>query len=141
MVNQRLFVAQVVTGVEEQWFAPGTDGPPIRTERCYGIEQALFAAADEDDAYRLVSEWLENDAFSDMDHDGIGDLRRFFGVGLHQLEEVGTLQDFPDVVCGVYGVSLSVFNLTDVDANGVPLVRVKEQLEVFRLRRITRGSP
>jgi hypothetical protein len=137
MDKQRLFVAQVVSAIEEQWFAPGTDGPPIRTQRVYGIEQTLFAATDEEDAYRIVSRWLEQGNYADMNHDGDGDLTRYFGIGIHQLEEIETLDEFPAAVRDLSGVLLPEFSLADVDRNGVPLVREKDQLEVFRLRRIT----
>ena len=138
MDNHRLFVAQVVSAIEEQWFAPGTDGPPIRTQRMYGIEQTLFAATDEEDAYRIVSRWLEQGNYADMNHDGDGDLTRYFGIGIHQLEEVETLDAFPAAVRDISGVSLPEFSLAHVDRNGVPIVREKDQLEVFRLRRITK---
>jgi hypothetical protein len=135
MDKHRLFVAQVVSAIEEQWFAPGTDDPPIRIQRMYGIEQTLFAATDEEDAYRIVSGWLEQGNYADMNHDGDGDLTRYFGIGIHQLEEVETLDAFPPAVRD-NGVSLPEFSLADVDRNGVPIVREKDELEVFRLRRI-----
>ena len=136
MNKHRLFVAQVVSAIEEQWFAPGTDGPPIRTQRMYGIEQTLFAATDEEDAYRIVSQWLEQGNYADMNHDGDGDLTRYFGTGIHQLEEIVTLDTFPAAVRDIYGVSLPEFSLAHLDGNGVPIVREKDQLEVFRLRRM-----
>ncbi len=135
VTDDRLFVAQVVAATEEQWFAPGTDGPPIETERTYQIEQLLFGAMDEDDAYRIVCDWLANDAFSDADHDGCGDSTRYFGVGIHQLEELTWMDEFLTAVHDLYGVSLPHFNMEDVDANGVPIIREKDELEVFRVRR------
>ena len=138
MDKHRLFVAQVVSAIEEQWFAPGTDGPPIRTRRMYGIEQTLFAATDEENAYRIVRGWLEQGNYADMNHDGDGDLTRYFGIGIHQLEEVETLDAFAAAVRDISGVSLPEFSLAEVDRNGVPIVREKDQLEVFRLRRITK---
>lgn len=133
----RLFVAQVVTGHEEQWFAPGTVcGPPIKVERVYSITQRLLAANDEEDAYRIVSGWLDNDGFSDSHHDGPGDLTEFFGVGIHQLAEVLFLDDFSSAACDLYGISLPNVEPGDVDENGVPLVRAKDELEVFRRFRL-----
>jgi hypothetical protein len=137
MDKHRLFVAQVVSAIEEQWFAPGTDGPPMRTERIYGIEQTLFAAMDEEDAYRIVNGWLDQGNYADMNHDGDGDLTRYFGIGIHQLEEVETLDDFPAAVRDT-GVTLPEFSLAQVDRDGVPIVREKDQLEAFRLRRISK---
>jgi hypothetical protein len=61
-----------------------------------------------------------------------------FGIGIHQLEEVVTLDAFPAAVRDISGVSLPEFSLAHVDRNGVPIVREKDQLEVFRLRRITK---
>src|SRR6476660_1010354 len=86
MPYDRLFVLQVVVAIEEQWFAESREGPPTRTARKYRIDGLLFAAADEDDAFRIASEWLANDAFSDSNHDGEGDLTRIFAIGIHQLE-------------------------------------------------------
>jgi hypothetical protein len=139
MANDRLFVAQVVLAIEEQWFAPGTGGPPIRSERHYALDAMLFAAADEEQAYRTVSDWLANEGFSDAHHDGPGDLTRIFAIGIHQLEEVGRLSELPTAVHEQYGISLPGFYLDDVDASGAPIVRNKEDLEVFRLLRMSRG--
>ena len=139
MANDRLFVAQVVLAIEEQWFAPGTAGPPIRTERHYALDAMLFAAADEQQAYSTVSDWLANEGFSDAHHDGPGDLTRIFAIGIHQLEEIGRLNELPTAVHEEYGISLSGFYLDDVDASGAPIVRNKEDLEVFRLLRMSGG--
>ena len=74
----------------------------------------------------------------DMNHDGDGDLTRHFGIGIHQLEEVETIDEFSDAARDLGGVSLPEFSLADVDRNGVPIVRPKDQLEVFRLLRLTK---
>lgn len=135
-MSERLYVAQVVTGWEEQWFAPGTDAPPVKVQRGYLIQQHLFTAKDAHDAYRIVSGWLENNAYTDSNHDGDGDLTRYFGIGIHQLEEVTFLDDFSSALRDLYGINLPQINLADVDENGVPLVRAKDELEVFRLLRL-----
>ena len=138
MDKQRLFTAQVVSAIEGQWFAPGTDGPPLRTQRIDGIEQTLFAEIDDEDVYRMVSQWLEQGNYADMNHDGDGDLTRYFGIGILPFEEVETLDEFPTAVRDISGVSLPEFSLADVDRNGIPIVRDKDQLEAFHLRRITK---
>ena len=56
MMKQRLFVAQIVVSSEDQWFAPGTPGPPIRRRLSYSIDAQLFTALDEEDAYRMASD-------------------------------------------------------------------------------------
>jgi hypothetical protein len=133
MGYDRLFVLQVVIAIEEQWFEPYTNGLPICTERAYRLNDRLFAAADEEDAYRMASGWLKNEAFSDSDHDGPGDLTRIFAIGIHQLEEIARLSEVSEEAHDLYGISLPGFYLGDVDSNGVPVVRPKEDLEVFRL--------
>jgi hypothetical protein len=137
-MRERLFVLQVVVVIEEQWFAPGTTGPPIRTERAYRIEDCLFAAADENAAYCIACEWVggledqRGGGFADANHDGPGDLTRIFALGIHQLEEIPLVTSFDEQLHESYGVHLPGFYLGDVDADGVPLVRSKEELEVFR---------
>jgi len=133
MASDRLFVAQIVIAIEDQWFAPNTDGPPIRTERHYAIHQQLFAALDEEHAYRIVTDWLEQDAFSDDNHDGPGDLTRIFALGIHQLEEVVRLSEVQLKSRGIYGINLPGFHFGDIDSQGVPIIRQKQDMETFRL--------
>jgi hypothetical protein len=140
MLNDRLFVLQVVVAIEEQWFADSREGPPTRTARKHRIDDSLFAAADEDDAFQIASEWLANDGFSDSNHDGEGDLTRIFAVGIHQLEEVARIGELREKAQELYGIALPGFYLGDVDVSGVPVVRQKEELEVFRLRRLFHGG-
>lgn len=133
-MGERLFVVQVVVAVEDQWFAPGADGPPVRAERRYRIDAHLFAAADAEGAYRTAVAWLPG--FSDANHDGPGDLARVFAVGLHQLEEAAPRRGELSAAVGeLYGVDLGGFNLCEVDPAGVPRVRAREELEVFRALR------
>lgn len=136
MSYERLFVLQVVIAIEEQWFTPGTNGPPIRTERRYVIDDSLFAALDEEAAFLVATDWIKNDAFSDSNHDGSGDLTRIFALGIHQLEEVGRISELPEEVHQLYGLSLPGFTLSDLDGNGVPIVRQRAELEVFRRQRL-----
>ncbi len=130
-MGERLFVVQVVVAVEDQWFAPGTDGPPVRAERRHHLDAHLFAAADAEAAYRTAAGWLPG--FADANHDGPGDLTRVFAVGLHQLEEVFPRRaELSAAVDELYGVDVGGFDPCAVDAAGVPLVRAKDELEVFR---------
>jgi len=135
MAFDRLFVVQVVVAIEEQWFGESREEPPIRSARRYRIDEFLFAAADVDVAFGIASEWLANDAFSDSNHDGEGDLTRIFAIGIHQLEEVTRLSEVAEKTHDVYGIALPGFYLGDVDSGRIPRVRQKEELEVFRLRR------
>lgn len=131
-MGDRLFVVQVVVAIEDQWFAPDTDGPPIRVERRHHIAAHLFAAPNPDLAYLLATDWLPG--FTDTNRDGPGDLTKIFPLGLHQLEEVlPRLTELPTAVCELYGVDVGGFDPSDVDVVGVPLVRTRNELEVFRV--------
>ena len=138
-MGERLFVAQVVVAVEDQWFAPGTDGPPVRAERRHRIEAYLFAAADAEAAYRTAVEWLPG--FSDANHDGPGNLTRIFAIGLHQLENVlPRVTDLPTAVQEQYGVDVGGYDPAAVVAHGVPQVRGRDELDVFRVQQLLRPS-
>ncbi|MDY3556527.1 hypothetical protein R5W24_005693 [Gemmata sp. JC717] len=136
-MGDRLFVMQVVVAVEDQWFAPGTDGPPVRSERRYRIDAQLFAAPDVEAAYRTAVAWLPG--FSDTNHDGPGDLTRMFAVGLHQLEEVLPRRcELAAAVGEPYGVDVGGYDPSDADADGVPRLLDRNELEVFRAMRLLR---
>jgi hypothetical protein len=127
----RLFVVQVVMVQEEQWFAPEISGPPTRSERRHYVESSLFAAPDAEAAYEMVCESLRG--YSDANHDGPGDRTEYFALGLHQLEELTErLADLTEAVQGPYGLEIGLYDPADADAAGVPLVRARDQLEVFR---------
>ncbi len=136
MTSHRLFVAQFVIVIEHQWFAPNTVGPPIRSVRRYAIEDVLFSALDEEDAYRIVNGWLEHKAFTDSNHDGPGDLTQVSACGIHQLEEIPRLDQLKQKIHDTYGITLPGFYLGDIDSHGAPTVREKHDLEVFRLLRL-----
>ncbi|QEH39202.1 hypothetical protein OJF2_78160 [Aquisphaera giovannonii] len=130
MDSHRLFVARVVVAIEERWFAPGTGGPPVRSERRHLVESFLFAAPDAEAAYEVAAGWLPG--FSDSNHDGRGEETALFALGLHQLEElIPRLGELPSAAQEHYGIDLGLYDPDDVDADGVPLVRTREQLEVF----------
>jgi hypothetical protein len=136
VASDRLFVARIVVAVEDQWVAPDTEGPPVRAVLRYVIHQILFAAIDEEDAYRIVSRWLENEAFTNTDHDGPGDLTKMWAYGIHQLEEIARLTDLPHKVRDTYGIGLPAYHIGDFDHRGMPTVREKHDLEVFRVLRL-----
>lgn len=138
-MHNRLFVLQVVVSHLEQWFEPCSENV-IRTERVYAIDQQLFAAADEESAYYLAKGWVERGAFSDSHHDGKGDRTIIDAIGIHQLEEITSLSDFATGVQELYGVDLPGFNPADTDSDGVPTLRSKDDLEVFRMQRLRRGT-
>jgi hypothetical protein len=106
---------------EDQWFAPGTRSPPIRSETSYVIESQLFAATDEDDAYRIVSGWITDEGFSDSHHDGKGDLTSLFALGIHEIEEIVGLNDLPEAIHELYGVRLPSVIPSEVDYKGAPV--------------------
>jgi hypothetical protein len=137
--DQRLFVVQVVIVEENLWFATETGGPAIRSERAYYVESQLFAAPNAEAAYRLACKWLPG--FSDSNHDGPGDETRFFAAGIHELEETLPRPDeLPSAVLELYGVDVGRYDPSDVDADGVPLVRARDQLKVFRFPWPNRGG-
>jgi hypothetical protein len=138
--SRRLFIGQFVVAEENQWFAEGTDGPPRRSERRYRVESQLFAAVDAEAAYLMAQSWLES--FSDSNHDGPGDLTTMFAIGLHEIEELPCApQDLQSAVRECYGVDVGRFDLRAVDQLGVPLIRSKLDLDVFRTLKILQGKP
>lgn len=131
MADPRLFVVQVVMVQEEKWFAPGTNGPPTRSERQYYLESSLMAAPDAQAAYEKACASLRG--LSDANCDGPGDRTEYFALGLHQLEELtARLGDLTEAVQDSYGLNLGIFDSADVDVAGVPRVRGREELEVFQ---------
>lgn len=132
MTHDRLFVLQVVALIEDRWFERGLDHPPTRIERHFRIDPVLFAAADAEAAYLAASEWVTNDGFSDPHPEGAGDVSRIRALGIHQLQEVGRLGELAERVHEPLGLGLPGFNLNAIDVEGVPLIREKEQLAVFR---------
>ncbi len=147
-MRERLFVLQVVIVVEESYWTGKECGPPDRIERTYGADDCLFAADDEETAYSMASDWVgdpENQersgAYFDANHDGPGDLTKIFALGIHQLREVTSLDSLDEAIHEPYGLGLPGFYFGDVDSSGVPLVRKKEDLEVFRVLRLLRRDP
>ena len=138
-MRDRLFVLQIVVVHEDQWLKPETE-IVLRVDRQYSIEAMLFAAADEHDAYNTATDWMASNGFSDAHHDGRGDRTRIYSVGIHQLEEIATIGDFADRSRGTYGLDLPGFWLADIDSDGVPAVRQKDDLEAFRLLRLKDGT-
>jgi hypothetical protein len=89
-------------------------------------------AADEEAAYRKAVEEAANE--SDVNFDGPGHRNLYYTLGLHELEEYANAADFAADL-ERRGVWVTSFDPTAVDAAGVPRVRAKQELEVFRLRR------
>lgn len=134
-MSDRLYVVQVVIAVEHQWFAVGTDGPPVRTTRHHHVTAQLFEAADAETAYRTAVGWLPGFSDSFHDEDGTCDLIRVFAVGIHELEALSprmTRLELSQAVGEVYGVEVGRFDPAAVDAAGAPLVRARSELDVFR---------
>lgn len=131
-----ILIGVVVVAIEEQWFTAGSDGPPLRAERKYRINECLYAATDEEQACEMAHKWLKNDGFSDSNHDGKGDVTRMFAIGIHELAEIAGRRDLPNEPCELYGIQLPGFCSSDIDSHGVSLVRKKEDLEVFRVLKL-----
>jgi hypothetical protein len=128
----RLFVAQIVIAIEQQWLDTKTC-VVNRAERKYNTVVHLFAAEDEEDAYKIVSGWINGESFSDANHDGTGDVTKIFALGIHDLTEIESLSQLQAKTHDIYGVDLPGFYLGDLDKKGIPLIKQKEELEVFRL--------
>lgn len=129
----RLFVAQIVVMLEDKWF--DETNKLKKSEKSYAIHSQLFAADDEDSAYEKVQGWLENKGFSDSTHDGPGDLTEMSAMGIHQIDEIVTLEQFEEASKDIYGVSLPVFQ----SATPPAVIHDKSELEIFLLRRFTQG--
>jgi hypothetical protein len=130
----RLFVAQVIIVIEQQWLDT-TTYILNRTERKHSIQDLLFAAEDEEDAYKIVYGWIEGESFSDGNHDGIGDVTRIFALGIYNLTEIDPLSQLQAKTHDIYGVDLPGFYIGDLDSQGIPVIKQKEELEVFRLKK------
>ncbi len=132
MTGLRLYVAHYVMVYEDQWFAPDTDNPPIRSEKCYLVVSQLYAALDAEEAYRLAVSWLPG--MSDSSHDGAGDLLLQYSTGLHQIEEVKFGgEDLLAALRDDYGIEVGRYDPEDVDTDGMPTLRSKRDLDIFRL--------
>lgn len=137
--HRRLFIAQWVHVSEAQWFAPGvyyhpaSDGnpTPVRVERQYSVQVMVFPAEDEEAAYQKAVEEAAND--SDANLDGPGHRNVYYTLGLHELEEYPCAENFTADLAQ-RGVWITAVDPSDVDSAGVPRVRAKNELEVFRLR-------
>jgi hypothetical protein len=134
----RLFIAQWVHVWEAQWFAPGvhyyhpkSDGDPTPThsERHYSVQVMVFPSSDEEAAYQTAIEEAAND--TDVNFDGPGHRNLYYTLGLHELEEYPCAENFADDLAR-RGVWITSVKSSDVDSAGVPRVRAKEELEVFR---------
>jgi hypothetical protein len=135
---KRLFVAQIVIVIEEQWL--GSGAKVVRTETSYAIHSQMLSAIDEESAYEKVKGWLDNEGFSDSNHDGAGDMTKMYALGIHQIEEIVSLDELVEAAAGPYGVDLPVFSLAAVDKkSGAPTVSEKRDLEIFRLLEFSRG--
>jgi hypothetical protein len=130
----RLFVAQVIIVIEQQWLDT-TTYILNRIERKHSIQDLLFAAEDEEDAYKIVYGWIEGESFSDRNHDGIGDVTRIFALGIYNLTEIDPLSQLQAKTHDIYGVDLPGFYIGDLDSQGIPVIKQKEELEVFRLKK------
>lgn len=129
----RLFVAQIVIMLEDKWF--DDTNKLKKSDKTYAIHSQLFAADDEDGAYAKVQGWLDNEGFNDTNHDGPGDITEMSAMGIHQIDEIVSLEQFETAAKDIYGVSLPVFH----SATPPAVIHDKTELEIFLLRRFTQG--
>ena len=74
-------------------------------------------------------QWAANE--SDVNFDPPANRNVWYTLGLHELEEYRGSGNLRSPENGAYEVIAAV-SAAEVDATGVPLVRAKEQLELFR---------
>ena len=140
MEHERLFVLQIVVSIQERWESSQSNAAPMRIEERFAIQQMLFSSRNEESAYETARAWIRVGAFSDANHDGAGDLTTFNAVGIHELQEITPIGAIRATASQEYGIDLPGFDPSDVDSSGRPTVRDRDDLEVFRLRRIMRGT-
>ena len=132
MIRTNLYIAQFVGVTEDQWFG-GRDyeSPPVQSKKRYYLRQSLFVATDAEAAYRRIKDVVEND--SDCNHDGEGDKTLFYNLGIHEIELLDwPLENLLEQVQMDYGVDLANVYPAEVDENGIPLIRTKQDLAIFR---------
>ncbi len=111
---------------------------PERSERHYSIAVMVFPAVDEETAYEKAVKEAASD--TDMNLDGPAHRNLYFTLGLHELEEYPCAENFTDDLAA-RGVWITAIDSSAVDEAGVPRIRAKDELEVFRLKRLTPGRP
>jgi hypothetical protein len=126
-----LFCAQFICKQEEVWFSKTYPFEPMRSEAIYWLSVTLFLALDEDAAYEKASSMIAG--FEDANHDGPGDRTNFSCVGIHELEEVLVFDNLERELAGAYGLDVTEL---DWPGHGVPPARSRDDLEVFRRKRV-----
>lgn len=135
---KRIFVAQIVIAIEDQWL--NSNSEVVRSQKSYAIHSQMLCADDEESAFLRVQSWLDNEGFSDTNNDGAGDRTNMYALGIHDLEEIVQLSQLAEALEEPYGVDLPVVSLKNLDTtSGAPLVREKRDLEVFRLLEFSKG--
>ena len=81
-------------------------------------------------AYEKAVEEAAND--SDVNFDGPGNRNLYHTLGLHELEEYPCAENFSGDL-ERRGVWITAIDPSDVDGAGVPRVRAKDELDIFRL--------
>ena len=130
MNQQKVYLAQYVVVTEERWFQSPDFDHPVRIERSGRVHSVIFTSSDAEDAFCKASSWI--DGFEDANHDGPGDLSLMTAVGIHDIEQICDDPHFlPEKLADVYGLDVGVFDPVQVDEDGIPLVREKDQLSIF----------
>jgi len=130
MDTQKLYVAHFVLVEEDQWLTADHLSPSKIAQKFY-VQSQLFAAKDPEHAYTIAQSWVSG--FEDANHDGDGDMTRYFSPGLHELEE---LQVSPEAFLieanQNFGVDVGHIQWGIASPTGGPKVREKHELAVFR---------
>jgi hypothetical protein len=61
-------------------------------------------------------------------------------MGIHQIEEICNLAEFPKAAASSFGIDLGAFKPSEVTEQGVPIVRSKDELEIFILLALSLGQ-
>lgn len=127
-----VYVAQIVSVVEDRWYETGYDDSPlVRSQKRYFLTQRLLVAPDADAAYRRVR--AESEADTDCNHDGEGHKTFFYDLGIHEIERLDWPPgEFARRIQAGESESLGTFARADLDRQGLPRVRSRDELLIFR---------
>lgn len=125
----KFFTAHFVLVEEHQWFRPGTEDPE-RVEQRYYIDSCLFVSENTEAAFQHAQSRVPD--FNDANHDGPGDLTKYYSLGLHDLEALDAAPAvFPAEVSKEFGLAVGHLRWDGIGRNEIPVVRQKHELSAF----------
>jgi hypothetical protein len=131
MASERLFVATFVVVHEQRWCKKPDLLELERTEKNYHLESRLYAAGDSEQAYEIATRWIPG--FKDSNYDGPSDENRYYSIGIYDIDELtSTPQTLERKVHELYGVDGGNISCKDISPAGVPQVKSKNELSIYR---------